>query len=86
LPKPTALHTAFVMVFSFLKQDRKDIQLLSDEVAALRNALEELSGGKFQPILEKHRKRIQGKGSAVASADESAFDAIILRAKTGELF
>jgi hypothetical protein len=74
------------MVFSFLKQDRKDIQLLSDEVAALRNALEELSGGKFQPILEKHRKRIQGKGSAVASADESAFDAIILRAKTGELF
>jgi hypothetical protein len=82
----TALHTAVAMIFSFLKQDRKDLQLLSDEVAALRNALEELSGGKFQPILEKHRKRTQGKGSAVASADESTFDAIIFRANAGELF
>jgi len=82
----TALHTCVAMVFEYLKEDRKDLQSLSDELAALRNALQELSGGKFQALLEKHRKLIQGKESAVVSADEATFDAIIHKAKIGELF
>lgn len=83
---PSALHTCVVMIFSYLKEDRKDLQLLSDELAALRNALQELSGGRFQPILDRHRRIIQEKASAVASSDEATFDAIIDRAKTGVLF
>lgn len=82
----SALHTCVAMILSYLKEDRKDLQLLSDEVAALRNALQELSGGKFQSLLEKHRKPIQEKGAAYSAADEATFDEAIYRAKTGVLF
>ena len=57
-----------------LKEDRKDYISLSNEVAALRNALQELSGGKFQPLLEKHRRLIEERAAAVGATDLSDYD------------
>jgi hypothetical protein len=61
-------------VLGTLKADRKEYVSLSNEIAALRNALQELSGGKFQPLLEKHRRRIEENISAVGADDLSDYD------------
>jgi len=74
------------MVLTFVREDRKDLQLLSDEVAALRNALQELSGERFQPILERHRKLIQENSAAANASYVSDIDESISLAKAGALF
>lgn len=61
-------------VLGTLKEDRKEYVMLSNEVAALRNALQELSGGRFQPLLEKHRKRIEGTELVSGATDLSDYD------------
>jgi hypothetical protein len=61
-------------VLGTLKEDRKEYVMLSNEVAALRNALQELSGGKFQPLLEKHRRRIEEKAAVAGATDLSDYD------------
>jgi hypothetical protein len=81
-----ALRAVVATVFEYLKADRKDYVMLSNEMAALRNALEELSEGKFQPLLEKHRKIIEERARAAGVGDSSDYDGIIHRVKIGQLF
>jgi hypothetical protein len=73
-------------LFECLKEVETDSLMLSNEIAALRNALQELSGGKFQPLLEKHRKLLREKEAAAGVTDLSKYDEIIRRVKAGDLF
>jgi hypothetical protein len=81
-----ALRREFAWVLETLREDRKEYVMLSNEVAALRNALQELSGGKFQPLLEKHRKRIEENISAAGVGDLSDWDVRLRQAIAGQLF
>jgi hypothetical protein len=48
--------------------------------------LQELSDGKFLPILEKHRAEMASTTASLAADDVSSYDEVIRRAKAGELF
>jgi hypothetical protein len=86
MPNEQLLRAVIVNIFERLKVAEKDSLALSNELAALRNALQELSGGKFQPLLEKHRKLLEEKEAAAGVIDLSDYDEIIRRVKAGELF
>jgi hypothetical protein len=86
MPDEQLLRAVIVNIFERLKVAEKDSLVLSNELAALRNALQELSGGKFQPLLEKHRKLLEEKEAAAGVIDLSDYDEIIRRVKAGELF
>jgi hypothetical protein len=86
MPDEQLLRAVIVNIFERLKVAEKDSLVLSNELAALRNAVQELSGGKFQPLLEKHRKLLEEKEAAAGVIDLSDYDEIIRRVKAGELF
>jgi hypothetical protein len=86
MPDEQLLRAVIVNIFERLKVAEKDSLALSNELAALRNAVQELSGGKFQPLLEKHRKLLEEKEAAAGVIDLSDYDEIIRRVKAGELF
>jgi hypothetical protein len=86
MPDEQLLRAVIVNIFERLKVAEKDSLALSNELAALRNALQELSGGKFQSLLEKHRKLLEEKEAAAGVIDLSDYDEIIRRVKAGELF
>jgi hypothetical protein len=86
MPNEQLLRAVIVNIFERLKVAEKESLALSNELAALRNALQELSGGKFQPLLEKHRKLLEEKETATGVIDLSDYDEIIRRVKAGELF
>ena len=67
---------ALIKVVACLKEERAESLWLSNEVAALRNTLQELSGDSFLALVDQHRKKLQG---TTASAVED-----VLR-KTDEL-
>ena len=81
-----ALRAAIAHVFEYLKADRADYLILSNELEALRNALQELSGGKFQPLLDKHRRLIEESMATAGASDLSGYDALIDKVKAGKLF
>jgi hypothetical protein len=86
MPNEQLLRAVIVNIFERLKVAEKDSLALSNELAALRNALQELSGGKFQSLLEKHRKLLEEKEAAAGVIDLSDYDEIVRRVKAGELF
>ncbi len=86
MPNEQLLRGVIVNILERLKVAEKDCLVLSNELAAFRNALQELSGGKFQPLLEKHRKLLEEKEAGAGVIDLSDYDEIIRRVKAGELF
>jgi hypothetical protein len=81
-----ALRDVMAMMLELTKQEKVYSETLGNEVAALRDALQELSGGKFLPILEKHRARMR-ETTAEQIVDGSAeYDEIIRKVKAGALF
>lgn len=81
-----ALRNFIAVLFQYIKDDHIYAMELGNEIAALRDALQELSGGKFLPILEKQRVRMQATTAAVVAADVASYDEIIRKVKRGELF
>jgi hypothetical protein len=81
-----ALRAAIVHLFEYLKADRADYLILSNELEALRNALQELSGGKFQPLVDKHRRLMEESMPTAGASDLSDYDALIDKVKAGKLF
>lgn len=75
--KQDTLLRVLVKMLAFLKEQRVESLRLSTEVAALRNTLQELSGDRFLPIVEKHRKELQGKGSPIAASIVGGIDELI---------
>ena len=66
-----------------MKVDHEYSVMLGNELAALRDALQELSDGKFLPILEKHRARMRETTAGLRAADSASYDELIQRVKTG---
>jgi hypothetical protein len=60
--------------------------MLSNQVAAMRNALDELSKGEFKPIMEKQVRLLEQKIAAAGVSSASDYDEIIRKVKAGELF
>lgn len=80
------LRDVVVMLFEKAKHDQVYFENLGNEIAALRDALEELSGGKFLPILKKHRTRMQEVNAGARDVGFAGYDRIIQQVKAGELF
>jgi hypothetical protein len=60
--------------------------MIGNELVALRDALQELSQGKFQPILDRHRASIGAKTAELGASILSDYDDLIRRIENGELF
>ncbi len=80
------LREVIALLVQYQKTEHEYATMLGNEIAALRDALQELSDGKFLPILEKHRRRMQERVSQVAASDSQSYDELIRRVKAGELF
>ena len=81
-----ALRNFIAFLFEYIKNDHIYAVALGNEIAALRDALQELSGGKFLPLLEKHRARMQETTAGVRTEDVASYDEVIQKVKNGELF
>lgn len=80
------LRDVIAMMLEKAKHDQAYSAALGNEIAALRDALQELSGGKFLPILEKYRARMQETNAGPSAAGSAGYDEIIRQVKAGELF
>lgn len=80
------LRSVVANIFQYLKADRQEYEMLSNQVAAMRNALDELSKGEFKPIMEKQVRLLEQKIAAVGVSSASDYDEIIRKVKAGELF
>jgi hypothetical protein len=80
------LRDAMAMMLELTKQEKVYSETLGNEVAALRDALQELSGGKFLPILERHRARMRETTAGQILGGSAEYDEIIRQVKAGELF
>ena len=65
----------------YAKDDHDYCVTLGNEIAALRDALDEISQGRFLPILERHRKRMREIASELKVRDSSVYDELILKLK-----
>jgi hypothetical protein len=81
-----ALREAMAMVLELAKQEKVYSETLGNEIAALRDALQELSGGKFLPILEKHRARMRETTAGQIAGGSAGYDQLIRQVKAGGLF
>jgi hypothetical protein len=73
----TVLLHALMKLLVLVKVDRSEILRLSTEVAALRNTLQELSGDRFLPVVERHRKKLQNTTASIEAAELQEIDALI---------
>jgi hypothetical protein len=80
------LRSVVVNIFQHLKADREEYIMISNQLAALRNALDELSKGEFKPIMEKHVKLLEQELAAAGLGGATDYDEMIRRVKAGELF
>ncbi len=59
------------------KDDHLYCAMLGNEIASVRDSLQELSEGKFVPILNRHRARFQEITAPEVRHDASDYDALI---------
>ena len=72
-----ALFRTLIQMIAALKEERIQSLALWNEVAALRNTLQELSGDRFLPIVENCRKELQKKTAHEDAAVLANLDALI---------
>ena len=82
----TLLREVIVTILEHVKQNRAYCVKIGNETAALRDALQELTGQTFLPLLEKYRIRMEEIAAGLGGADAPYFDALIQQVKSGELF
>jgi DNA-binding FrmR family transcriptional regulator len=73
------LRNVITALLEYAKDDHDYCVSIGNEIAALRDALDELSSGKFLPILEKHRQRMLGLTAPIKARDASDYDELIRR-------
>jgi hypothetical protein len=86
LANDEVLRSVVANIFQHLKADREEYEMLSNHVAAMRNALNELSDGKFEPLMEKHVRLLEQRIATARASSAGDYDEIIRRVKAGELF
>jgi len=74
------LREALISAFEHLKQQNSALHNLTNEIAAIRDALIEI-GPKYKEILVRHRGRGMRETKPLASSDSQIFDAIIQQLK-----
>jgi hypothetical protein len=68
---------AFLKILVILKEERAESFRLSTEVAALRNTLQELSGDRFLPVVERHLHRIRETTASIEGSMLRDIDALV---------
>lgn len=68
---------ALLTITAFLKEERIENLTLQTEVAALRNTLQQLSGDKFLPIVERERAALKQKSAALEASIVNDVDKVI---------
>jgi len=68
---------ALVKLVAALKADRIACVQLSNDVAALRNALQEMSGDRFLSLVERHRNELEAKTRHIMASDVASLDELI---------
>lgn len=78
-----SLREVLVKLIAYAKDDHKYAYMLGNELAALRDALDELSGGKFKPIWEKHSAKMKAKTKQVEEEIDADYDELMRTAMSG---
>jgi hypothetical protein len=73
------LRDALVQIAIWGKADHDYATLLGSEVAALRDALDELNDGKFLPVERRHRTRHVKLAAAATQGDAQNYTDLIRR-------
>jgi hypothetical protein len=73
----TALQKVLMELVAYAKDDHKYIVTLGNELASLRDALDEMSGGKFKPIWDRHRGRMNAKTAVLEQEIDAQYDELI---------
>jgi hypothetical protein len=81
----TLLRGMLVMVFEHLKMQREDLFSLANEVAALREALDEASRERFLALLQRHREAATSRAAASEADSLRGYDEILRRLRAGEV-
>jgi hypothetical protein len=82
----TALRETVGTTFDHLRNQKDDILTLMAEISALRDALDELSEGRFAPIFEKHWGRMVAQTDAAKTDLAQKFEQTVHRVRAGEVF
>lgn len=80
------LRETVVTIFGHLKAHQENFLMLYRELGALKEALNELSDGRFQGILEKYRERLEGQSASVEDSLVSKFEDTIGKLRSGKVF
>ena len=80
------LRDVIAMMLEQAKHDQMYAETLGNEVAAVRDALQESSDGKFLPILEKHRAHMREITAGQIAVGSAGYDELIRKVKAGALF
>lgn len=72
-----SLREVLVKLVAYAKEDHKYAVMLGNELASLRDALDELSGGKFKPIWDKHRANLKAKTKQLEQEIDGDYDELI---------
>lgn len=78
-----SLREVLVKLIACAKNDHQYAVMLGNELAALRDALDELSGGKFKPIWDKHSAKMRAKTKQLEDEIGADYDELIRQISSG---
>jgi hypothetical protein len=80
------LRDTLATVFEHLKSHHDDLIMLYGQVVAMRRAFDELSGGKFLPLLDKYVVEAEAQTNDALSRLAAEFDETIQKVRMGGSF
>ena len=80
-----ALYRTLGSIYSDLKANHHTVSMLMSEIAAVRDALKEVSPDRFLPAFEKYQQKHLEESERLRSTALAAYDEIIRRVKLGQL-
>lgn len=72
--------------FDHLKSHQQSLLMVYGQIAALKAALDELSGGKFLPLFEKHLGALEARTADKADDLVLQFEDTIRKLRSGGIF
>ncbi|MGA2986480.1 MAG: hypothetical protein ABSG32_21990 [Terriglobia bacterium] len=72
-----SLRQSMLVVFEHLKKHEIKLQMVMNEVAALKRTLEQASNGKFLPLLQQQRDAVAQETSALSGRAVADLEAMI---------
>lgn len=77
------LREILVKLIAYAKDDHQYIVTLGNELAALRDSLDELSGGKLKPIWDQHSADMRAKTKSLEAEIVSDYDELLRLVNSG---